>query len=247
MKNTKSNIKKVILISIGLLLVPLSGKSQDSININKNYIGISISELLFVDFRISYERRINLSNGLKFEVGYKPAFRHFTDATNIDLGHKPTAWCYRNTANWFYISIGYRYYFNRNKTIYFSPELFYKNLYADNVVYTWGIDKGGGSHLTNQYETRSMSTSIFGTNLLIGKRFVFDKGNSNFGFDMFCGFSLRSKKVNTTIFGSTTATYGHDSPPRIVTIPSYDKPIETIENIVQPSFQFGIILFGSWK
>jgi hypothetical protein len=246
MKNIKSNIKKGMLISVGLILLSVSGKPQDSINIKSNYIGLSITELLFVDFRINYERRINLSNGLKFEIGYKPGFMHFTDATKIDFGQKPTAWCYRNTANWFYISLGYRYYFNHNKTIYFSPELFYKKLDADNIVYTWGINKGS-SYLTNQYETRTMSATIFGTNLLIGKRFAFNRGNSNFGFDMFCGLSLRSKKTNTTIFGRTTVTYEHDSPPSTVTIPSYDKPIEIVENIVQPSFQFGIILFGSWK
>lgn len=246
MRNTNSNTTKVILVSISLILLSISCKSQDSINYKTNYIGLSITELLFVDFRISYERRINMSNGLKFEVGYKPNFTNFTDATKIDFGHKPTAWCYHNTANWLYVSIGYRYYFNHNKTIYFSPELFYKNLDADNIIYTWGINKGGSS-LTNQYETRTMSASIYGINLLIGKHFEFDKGNSSFGFDIFCGFSLRSKKVNTTIYGRTTATYGHDSPPRYVIIPSFDNPIEKIDSFLQPSFQFGIMIFGSWK
>ncbi len=246
MRNINSNNAKAILVSICLIFLSISCKSQDSINYSKNYIGLSITELLFADFRISYELRLNISNGLKFEVGYKPGFTNFTDATNIDLGQKATAWCYRNTANWLYFSLGYKYYFNKKKTIYFSPELFYKKLYADNIVYTWGINEGG-SNLTNQYENRTMSTNIFGLNLLIGKRFEHNKDNSRIGFDIFCGLSLRSKTINTTIYGRTITTYPHDSPPKHVIIPAFNNPIEEVDNYVQPSFQFGIIISGSWN
>lgn len=247
MKNKFINPKHPLLIILVLVLLIGTAKSQESITFHRNYIGLSVTELLFVDFRVNYERKINLTHGIKLEIGYKPAYRYFTDATNIDLGHRPTAWCYRNTATWYYISIGYKYYFNRKKTIYVSPELFYKTLQADKVVYTWGIGAGGSS-LENQYELRSMKTSVIGTNLLIGKKMkIIDSDSYSLGFDIFCGFSLRSKIVNTTIFGGTTAYYPHDSPPRQVTIPLSDEPIETIENFIQPSFQFGIILYGSWK
>ena len=150
--------KKPLLLILGLFLLVISMFSQEPKTIHKNYVGLSITELLFVDFRVSYERKINATHGIKFDVGYKPDFRYFTDATKINLGQEPTAWCYRNTATWYYISIGYRYYFNRKKTIYASPELFYKILQADQIVYTWGI--GGGTMLTNQYEVRSMRTDM---------------------------------------------------------------------------------------
>lgn len=246
MKNKIINPRYPLLLIVGLVLLIDTAKSQDSINFHRNYIGLSVTELLFVDFRLNYERKINLTHAIKLEVGYKPAYRYFTDATNIDLGHRPTAWCYRNTATWYYISIGYKYYFNRKKTIYVSPELFYKTLQADKVVYTWGI--GNGYNLNNQYDLRTMKASVIGANLLIGKKFRFiNVDKYDLGFDIFCGFSLRSKIINSTVFGSTTASSSHDSPPRRVTIPLTDEPIETIDKFIQPSFQFGIILYGSLK
>ena len=245
MRNLQSNCKYALLITIGLLVLSLKSKPQDTLVLNRNFIGLTATELLFVDFRLSYERKINPTTGIKLEIGYKPDFTNFTDATKIDLGHQPTAWCYRNTAHWYYISVAYKYYFNRDKTLYLSSEFFYKTLNADHIVYTWGISEGGSS-LTNQYETRSMSANMLGINLLVGKRFAFTHRNFAYGFDLYAGFSLRSKRVHTTIYGRTTATYGHDSPPRQVVIPSFDKPIETTDHFIQPSLQFGVVLFGGW-
>lgn len=238
--------KKHLVLILCIFLLVKTANSQEPKATHKNFVGLSITELLFVDFRVSYERKINDTHGIKFEVGYKPAFRYFTDATKINLGQEPTAWCYRNTAQWYYISIGYRYYFNRKKTIYASPELFYKILQADQIVYTWGI--GGGTMLTNQYEVRTMRTDMIGANFLVGKRFKLTNNDGfQLGFDIFCGLSLRSKLINTTIYGTTTASYYSDSPPRQVTIPLTDEPTEITENPFQPSFQFGILLYGTWK
>lgn len=246
MKNPLSNHAYAIILAIILLMLSLKSKPQDTLGFNRNFIGLTATELLFVDFRVSYERKINPSTGIKLEIGYKPDLTNFTDATKIDLGHQPTAWCYRNTVHWYYIAVAYKYYFNRDKTLYLSPEFFYKTLRADHVVFTWGIDEGGSS-LTNQYETRDMKANMLGINLLVGKRFAFSQRNLTYGFDVYAGFSLRSKRVITTVYGMTTATYGHDSPPRQVVIPSYDKPIETTDHFIQPSVQFGVILFGGWR
>lgn len=241
-----TNSKKFLLLILSIFLFNTSVYSQESKSIHKNYIGLSLTEQLFVDFRVSYERKINDSQGIIIAVGYKPAFTYYTDATQINLGQEPTAWCYRNTANWYYFSIGYRYYFNKKKTIYASPELFYKILQANQVVYTWGI--GNGTMLTNQYEVRSMRTDMIGANLLVGKKFKLTHNEGfQLGFDIFCGLSLRSKFINTTIYGTTTDKYYHDSPPRQVNIPVTNEPIEIAENPFQPSFQFGIVLYGTWK
>jgi len=238
------SITGFFLLILCFLVVPL--KAQDSITHHKNFVGISLSQLPFVDFRISYERRFTPTHGIRIEVGYKPAFRNFTDATNIDLGQNPTGWCYRNTAQWFYASVGYRYYFNRLKTIYFSPEVFFKTMEADDIVYMWGIYHGGS--ITNGFEIRSMNTKLWGINLLIGKklRFKFSKG-FNMGLDIFTGVSMRLKNIHTTIFGSTERTYGHDEFPVIVNIPYYETPEELDTHPFQVSPQFGIVLYVSWK
>jgi len=127
MKNFLSNHTYAIILAIVLLMLSLQSKPQDTLGFNRNFIGLTATELLFVDFRISYERKINPSTGIKLEIGYKPDLTNFTDATKIDLGHQPTAWCYRNTAHWYYIAVAYKYYFNRDKTLYLSPEFFYND------------------------------------------------------------------------------------------------------------------------
>jgi len=247
MKRNFTNSKKYLLLLLSMFFFVIQAHSQNSKTAHKNYVGISLTEQLFVDFRVSYERKINDSQGIIIALGYKPAFRYYTDATNINLGQAPTAWCYRNTANWYYVSLGYRYYFNKKKTIYASPELFYKVLQANNqIVYTWGI--GNGTMLTNQYEVRAMRTNMIGANLLLGKKFILTHNDGfQLGFDIFCGLSLRSKFINTTIYGTATDTYYHDSPPRQVNIPVTNEPVEITENPFQPSFQFGVLLYGSWK
>lgn len=200
--------------------------------------------MLFVDFRFSYEHKINPSHGLKAEVSYKPSFTDYTDATNINLGHKPTGWCYRNTADWYYLSLGYRYYFNNKKTIYVSPEIFCKVMAADSIIYTYGVASGE----LNTYEIRSMHTVMGGLNLLIGKKIRFrSSGKVIAGFDMFAGLSVRLKDIKTTLYGSTSIAHYHDSYPSVVYIPFYDTPADTRSHSLQVSGQFGVILFLSWK
>jgi hypothetical protein len=220
--------------------------AEESQVFHKNFIGITLTELPFVDFRISYERRITPTHGIIFSSGYKLAFKGYTDATQVDLGQTPTAWCYRNTATWLYFAVGYRYYFNKNKTIYFSPELFYKYMWADTIVYTFGVGPNGNT-LTNQYEVRSMETNLTGLNLLIGKkvRIRFSEG-FNMGLDVYSGLTVRYKLINTTIFGSKTASRYHDEGVTTISIPISENPAIINENFFQFSVQFGINLFFSW-
>jgi hypothetical protein len=240
--------KKYLQLILLFSLLWMVAKPQESMVFHRNFIGFSLSELAFVDYRFSYERRITPSHGIRMEVGYKPDFRNYTDATNIDLGQSPTAWCYRNTADWYYLSLGYRYYFDHKKTVYVSPEIFCKFMIADDIVYTYGVGGGGGSTLTNVYQIRSMHSSLAGANLLIGKRMrIRFSENANIGFDMFLGLSVRAKNIHTTIYGSTTISHYHDSSPSVVYIPFADVPVVTNEFPVQLSGQFGIILYVSWK
>ena len=243
--------KKLVLFC-GLSLAALSGQAQYELPpayyhlIHRNYIGISLTELAFTDFRISYERRLTHSHGYLISAGYKLPFRTFTDATQIDLGLKATGWCYRNTANWLYVSAGYKYYFNRKKTAYLSPELFYKNMWCDRVVYTFGVGNGG-STLTNQYEIRSMSANLAGINLLIGKKLLIEFSNTfNMGFDVYTGLTMRYKLINTTIYGTKTASRGHDESVHVISIPLSEDPELVRDNLFQFSVQFGINLFCSW-
>ena len=239
------------LYKIGLMLallcmIGMGAKSQESQVYHANYIGFSLSELIFTDFRFSYERRISPSHGIKLELAYKPSFTAFTDATNIDLGLTPTAWCYRNTARWYYVALGYRYYFNRNKTIYLSPEIFYKSLSANKIVFSYGVDKNS-SDLTNVFEVRSMNANIMGVNLLIGKRMRFKiSDNFNLGLDVFTGLTFRLKDMHTTTYGSVTITHEHDSAARPI-IPLTDTPLEDNTTVFQGMAQFGIILYSSWR
>lgn len=232
----------MLFLLLAVKTLTMTAQEQEKPQYQKNYLGISVTELAFVDIRLSYERRINDSHGLRFEMGYKPAFRDFTDATIINFGQKPTAWCYRNTARWYYFSVGYRYYFNRSKTIYLYPEVFYKDLEANEIVYTWGLENS--TQITNQYELRSMTTNMFGGNLLIGKKFnLLIHKITSIGIDIFAGFSFRSKAIKTTTYGSTKVSHYHDSPPRNVIIPLRDEPEITNDNLFQASLKFGIILF----
>jgi hypothetical protein len=236
-------IFKRILILMFLFILALEAKSQAIRIDHKNFIGVNLTQIIFVDFRISYERRITPAHGIIIQLSYKPAFAEFTDATSISLGQDVTAWCYRNTASWYYGSIGYRYYFNHNKTIYLSPEVFYKKMLADKIIYSYG--NGGTS---NTYEVRSMDTDLIGINLLIGKRLRIKFSDSfNMGFDIFTGITVRLKNIFTTTYGSVTSNHYHDETPRPDPIPISDSPLEVKQNLNQIFVQFGIILYTSWK
>lgn len=234
---------KIFLI-LPFCCILVSGlKSQEQPSFHKNFIGIGLTQMIFADFRISYEYRITPRHGVIIQLSYKPSFKEFTDATSISLGQDVTAWCYRNTAKWYYGSIGYRLYFNPNKTIYVSPELFYKRMQADQIIYSYG--NGGTS---NTYEVRSMKTELIGMNLLIGEKLRFKiSDNFNMGLDLFTGATFRYKNIFTTTYGSVTSVHYHDSPPRPNPIPISDTPAEVAKNFGQVFFQFGIILYSSWK
>ena len=240
----KKIYRNIFLISL-LIMMANASRPQETMVHHKNFIGLTLTELPFVDFRFSYERRMTPVHGVKVELGYKPAFKSYTDATNIDLGLKPTAWCYRNTATWYYLGLGYRFYFGRKKIVYISPEFFYKHGSADMIAFTYGINNS--STITNDYSIRSMTANITGMNFLIGKkmRFRFSQG-FNMGFDFYTGFTVRYRNVNETIFGSTIASYYHDESPQI-SIPFYAIPKVSIENRIDCFIQFGIVFYGSWK
>lgn len=236
-------LNRQILVLLFLCILAAEIKSQEPKIEHKNFIGVGLTQLLFVDFRISYERRITPSHGIIFQLSYKPAFAEFTDATSISLGQDVTGWCYRNTARWYFGSIGYKYYFNPNKTIYLSPEVFYKKMSADKIIYSYG---NGGT--ANTYEVRSMDTDLIGMNLLIGKKLRFKFSTSfNMGLDIFTGLTVRYKNIFTTTYGSVTAVHYHDETPRPNPIPITDTPLEVNKNLGQVFVQFGIILFTSWK
>lgn len=219
---------------------------QEKRAFHQNYIEISLSELAFVDIRISYEHKLAPDHGIIFTLGYKPAFTSYADATQINLGQAPTAWCYRNAATWLYIAAGYRYYLNTKKTFYASPELFYKYMWADKIFYSFGVGPQGNT-LTNQYEIRSMRAGITGINLLIGKkvRIKFSQG-FNMGLDIFAGLTLRYKLLATTIYGSKTVSYYHDESVGVMSIPLSENPDLSNQALFQLSVQGGINLFFSW-
>ena len=106
--------EKTLLLFV-LCLVVLAANAQETNNDHRNFLSVSLTQLIYLDFRASYERRISPSHGLKIEFSYKPVLSSFSDATIIDLGLNATGWCYRYTAEWYYISLGYRYYFNNSR------------------------------------------------------------------------------------------------------------------------------------
>jgi hypothetical protein len=239
-------LQKNILILLLLCLLGVTAKSQESFIYHRNFVGVSLTELFFTDFRISYERRIDPSGGIKLEFSYRPYSKTFTDATNINLGQNATAWCYGKTARWYYGSIGYRYYHNPKKTSYLSAELFYKLLSADKIVYSYAISYGDSQK--NTYEVRTMNTNIAGINLLAGKRISikFSEGY-NMGFDIFTGLTMRYKNINTLTYGRAKHSGPHDSLPGTILVPMTDNPLEDKTNLFQVCIQFGVVLFASWK
>jgi len=240
------NIYLKITILLTCCLMVSSIVAQDTQIYHRNFIGANLLQLPFGDYRLSYERRLKPSHGFKLELGYKPATRYFTDATIINLGQKATGWCYRNTANWYYVSLGYRYYINKKKTVYLSPELFYKLMTANMIVYSWGIVNSETS--CNAFELRSMHTDCIGLNLLVGKRATikFCKG-FHMGLDMFIGFSVRTKWIHTTNYGHVEIWHYHDEGVGTVSIPVSDNPDKINTQFVQGMFQLGVIMFFSWK
>lgn len=242
-----SFLGKTLLLFV-LFLVVLAANAQETNNDHRNFLSVSLTQLIYLDFRASYERRISPSHGLKIEFSYKPVLSSFTDATIIDLGLNATGWCYRYTAEWYYISLGYRYYFNKKKTIYCSPEVFFKSMSANNIIYSYGVGSSGASNLTNIYEAKSMKARLVGLNLLVGKRFRIKVSEGfHMGFDVFTGFSLRFKTIYTTIYGSVKVVHAHDSSPRPGAIPISENPLVESNDLIQASPQFGINLFFSWK
>lgn len=238
--------EKMLLVVV-LCLMFTESKSQPTNIEHKNFASVSLTQLIYLDIRLAYERRINPSQGIRLAFSYKPAVTSFTDATIINLGLKATGWCYRYTDEWLYISLGYRYYFNKNKTIYTSPELFYKKMNADNIVFSYG-GGGGSTILTNIYEARSMKGNIMGMNLLLGKKFRIKCSEGfHLGFDMFAGLSIRYKSLRTWTFGSVKTIHPHDSSPRPSVIPISQDPLISNESFWQISPQFGLLLYVSWK
>jgi hypothetical protein len=239
-------IKIKFMTFLTLCLLVSTAMAQDEGTFHRNFIGATLTQLPFGDYRFSYERRIAPSHGFKVELGYKPAYKSFTDATNIDLGQDATGWCYRNTADWYYISLGYRNYFNKKKTFYLSPELFYKIMTADMIVYSWGMVNSDYSR--NAFELRSMHTDCIGLNLLIGKRarIRFSKG-FNMGLDIYSGLTLRTKMIHTTTYGHVEIGHYHDEGVGYVSIPVSDHPTISDTQITQVMLQFGIVLYASWK
>jgi hypothetical protein len=242
-KNAMRSILKQILIIMVLFFSANEIKSQEPLKEHKNFLGFSLSELIFTDFRFSFERRITPSHGVIAQFAYKPNVAEFTDATSISLGDDVTAWCYRNTAKWYFGSLGYRYYFNRKKTIYLSPEIFYKKMSADRIIYSYG----NGDGTANTYQLRSMEAEMVGLNLLIGKkiRFKIDR-DFHLGLDLFTGFTLRYKNIYTTTFGSTKASHDHDVNPSPFPIPISDTPLKESKKLGMIFLQFGVLLFCSW-
>jgi hypothetical protein len=240
-------MKKIYITTICVVcLIPMSKNlmAQKDFVYHKNFVGVTLTELVFTDIRINVEHRIQPEHGVKIDLGYKPAYKSYTDATNIDLGLKPTQWCYRNTAQWIYVGVGYRFYFGHKKLVYVSPELFYKSGSADEIAFTYGLVNS--STITNDYSIRSMRANITGMNFLIGKRMRIEYNDQvQLGFDMYLGVSMRYRNVHETIFGSTVASYYHDSSPNIG-IPFDIIPTEVYTNSWDLSAQFGIVFYGSW-
>jgi hypothetical protein len=244
MKNKKRFIMIVILAG---WLASSSIMAQEVASWHRNYLGITVSELPFVDFRLSYEYRLSETHSFKAEVGYKPATQTFTDATNINLGLDATGWCYRNTADWYYASLGYKYYFARKKRFYLSPEVFYKYMTTNGLMmFSWGIENGG--ELVNGFEVRSMTVNVAGFNLLIGKKIPINISKGfNLGLDIFTGFTGRLKIMQTKIYGHVEKTHEHDSGVGVISIPVSEDPTIDNRTYFQGMVQFGIILYGSWK
>jgi hypothetical protein len=221
--------------------------AQETVSWHRNYMGITVSELPFLDFRLSYEYRFSEIHSLKIELGYKILTKYFTNATAIDLGLDGTGWCYRNTANWYYISLGYKYYFARKKTFYLSPEVFYKYMTTGGLMmYSWGIENDGD--LINGFEIRSMTAHVAGFNMLIGKKIRFRSSKRfNMGFDIFTGITGRVKIMQTKIYGHLEAEHSHDSDAGTISIPVSDDPTINNDTMFQFMAQFGIIFYGAWR
>jgi hypothetical protein len=245
MKNIKSFLLFIVLAAN---LASYTVMGQEVTSWHRNYLGITVSELPFIDFRLSYEYRLSETHSFKAEVGYKPATRYFTDATNIDLGLDATGWCYRNTADWYYVSLGYKYYFARKKMFYISPEVFYKYMTTNGLImYSWGLSSNSDM-LSNAFEVRSMNVSVYGLNFLIGKKIPirFSKG-FNLGLDIFTGVTGRLKVMQTKSYGHIEITRYHDDSMGVIAIPISDDPSIENRTYFQGMLQFGIILYGSWK
>lgn len=245
---TPINFWKRLLFVIILCLVVTESKSQEVNNDHRNFLTVSLTQLIYLDFQVSYERRIRPSHGIRLEFSYKPVLSSFTDATIINLGQNATGWCYRYTVEWYYISLGYRYYFNKKKTLYCSPEIFCKTMSTSNIIYSYGEGGGQSTILTNIYEVRSMKANVIGMNFLIGKRFRirFTEG-FHMGFDIFSGLSVRYKSIQTLTYGSVKVVHYHDSAPRPGAIPISENPLTEKKDLFQVSPQFGILLYVSWK
>ncbi len=241
--------KFIIIFGIIFIFCLNSNKanSQDTVKFNKNYIGISVSQLLFNDYHLFYERKISFNNAFKIELGYKPQIAQITNKEQI-FPYNPinAAWCYGGTAKSYYFLIGYRYFFNKNQLFYLSPELFYKRLEANKIVYIFGLNNNNTN--TTTFDIRSMQSDILGVNLLIGKKINITKNEkSNLGLNIFTGFSIRYKKLQTSIYGRTRIMHYFDESIDYSSITVSDTPYKTNDVYFQFSLQLGIEMYFSFK
>jgi hypothetical protein len=239
--------RKLFWIIILFCLIGIKGSSQDSVKYNKNYIGIGISQLLFNDYHLFYERRIYPKHSLKIEIGYKPQEKQIsTNQKIINLDPKYIEWSYGNTVKSYYLSFEYRYYFNKNQTFYLSPELFYRRYENDKIVFIYGENRSNENLTT--FDIRSINCDIGGLNLLAGKEIkITNSDKSNLGLNIFTGISFRYKELQTSIFGRTQIMHYFDESIDYTAITVSDSPIKTNEIFYQLFLQLGVELYFSCK
>lgn len=223
-------------------LLSLSLTAQKENIFHRNLIGLNITELPFVDFRFSYERRLSVKNAIKVEAGFKPSWKLVRDMQQFEPSESATAWLYGNTAQWYFLGTGYKFFFGKSKRAFLSADLFYKLIHSGKIVY---IVSHSSSSIN--YSVRQVNANVFSFSLCLGKRVELEsEENTTIGFDFFAGIGFRYKYVRETVYGRAISTSGFDSP-HTIAIPLSGPSIDYLNRYLQPSILFGVVFFIGWN
>ncbi|MCU0437088.1 MAG: hypothetical protein MUC49_04185 [Raineya sp.] len=167
-------------------------------NLPKNYISFQITQPVFKEYQLSYERILTKRSSIELIGSIQPirnaseirspGFYGSLNTSGIYLYEK-LRWAKFNKSRM--IELAYKYHFKNH--IYISFSTYYRECKAENSNWHYMTPKS----MDNEYWIHAdINTSITGFKAIIGKRFMYQpiKGKLGFFFEPYCGMGSRRTK-----------------------------------------------------
>ena len=205
--------------------------AQEETRSFKNVFSFNVTRLALKEVRFGYERQLADRHVLRTTLGYE--FSNDAESfktLNITPFNIPLKFA---ITKGIYVALGYNYYFNSEKNVYVSAEVYYNNRFYDDKYFMFCVGSSSDSYIDYQ----SMDLKKSGIKFLIGKKVVL--GNSRILFDFFAGLGVQYWAQEITIYKSKSGecTIGGSYDFRV-----YDPPKKDFIDQWRLSLQGGFLL-----